>query len=377
MPWSTPTVSDRRTALIHAIRSAHRPVAVVCRDFGVSRKTAYKWLARHDAHPDTPPADRSRRPLTSPARTAADLTAAVLAVRDQFGWGPRKIVAYLRNHGRPTPPVRTAAAILRRHGRVRTPAPAPPADQRFERPEPNQLWQLDFKGFVWVGRQKVFPLTVLDDHSRYLLAARPCTDQTMATAWAGLWHVFGEVGLPDAVLCDNAFGTHNPGVPTVSWFEARLLRLGVRPVHGRPYHPQTQGKVERFHGTLVREVWPWVRRDTLDHFAADLTRWRTHVYNPVRPHEALGDHPPVTRWRPSRRPRPATPPAVEYPPGAVLRKVASTGDITWHCARLLVGGGLAGEWVRVDEADGELILRYADHEIRRVPLANLRVGGML
>src|SRR5262249_48341902 len=149
---------------------------------------------------------------------------------------------------RPAPPVRTAAAILSRHGRVTRARPEPPATQRFERPEPNQLWQLDFKGYLWVARRKVFPLTVLDDHSRYLLAARPCADQTMATAWEVLWGVFGEAGLPDALLCDNAFGTHNPGVPTLSWFEARLLRCGVRPIHGRPYHPQTQGKVERFHG---------------------------------------------------------------------------------------------------------------------------------
>ena len=199
----------------------------------------------------------------------------------------------------------------------------------------------------------------------------------MATAWRILWDLFGDVGLPDAVLCDNAFGTHNPGVPTVSWFEAQLLRLGVRPIHGRAYHPQTQGKVERFHGTLVREVWPTVRRDTLDHFTADLRRWRSEVYNAVRPHEALGDQPPVTRWQPSRRPRPATVPTVDYPAGAVLRKVAATGDITWHCARILVGAGLAGEWVQVEATDQELILRYAAHEIRRVALPVTHKKGML
>lgn len=241
---------------------------------------------------------------------------------------------------------------------------------------PNDLWQVDFKGLVRVGRQKVFPLTVLDDHSRYLLAADPCTDQTMATAWAVLWRVFGEVGLPAAVLCDNAFGTHNPGIPTVSWFDAQLLRVGVRPIHGRAYHPQTQGKVERFHGTLVREVWPTIRRDTLDHFAADLGRWRAEVYNPVRPHEALGDRPPATRWRASPRPRPATMPVVEYPPEAVVRKVTPTGDITWHCARILVGRGLVGEWVRVEEADGDVVVRYGDHPVRRVPVSALGCGGM-
>lgn len=377
MPWSTTPVSELRTALIHAVRTAGRPVAAVCRDFGVARKTAYKWLQRHDAQPQQPPYDRSRRPHRCPHRTAAALEAAVLAVRDRYGWGPRKIVAYLRNQQQAAPPIRTAAAILRRHGRIPVPTPQPQAVQRFERSTPNELWQLDFKGFLWVGRQKVYPLTILDDHSRYLLAAQPCTDLTMATAWTVLWRVFGEVGLPDALLCDNAFSSHSAGAPSVSWFEAQLLRVGVRPLHGRPYHPQTQGKVERFHGTLVREVWPWIRRDALEHFAADLGAWRVGVYNSVRPHEALGDRPPVSRWCPSRRPRPATLPAVTYPAGSVLRKVASTGDITWHCARVLVGRGLTGEWVRLEESASELVIRYSDHEIRRVALANLALGGML
>lgn len=377
MPWSATTVSELRTALIHAIRTAQRPVAEVCRQFGISRKTAYKWLQRYDAQPQQPLADRSRRPRASPDRTPAPLEDAVLAVRDRYGWGPRKIVAYLRDQHQPTLPVRTAAAILRRHGRMIAAVSQPQAVQRFERQTPNELWQLDFKGFLWVGRHKVYPLTILDDHSRYLLASQPCTDLTMVTAWEVLWDVFGAVGLPDAVLCDHAFSTHNPGIPSVSWFEARLLRLGVRPVHGRAYHPQTQGKVERFHGTLVREVWPWVRRDTLEHFTADLNHWRVGVYNTVRPHEALGDRPPLSRWRPSPRPRPASLPAVVYPAGARLRKVASAGDITWHCARVLVGRGLTGQWVQVEEADGELVIRYADQEIRRVPLANLGSGGML
>jgi transposase InsO family protein len=377
MPWSAPTVSELRTALVHAVRTANRSVTEVCRDFGVSRKTAYKWLARHDADPDDTLHDRSRRPHGSPERTPSPLEAAVLQVRDRHGWGPRKIVAYLHNHHQPAPPVRTAAAILRRHGRIAPPTPPTEARQRFERPQPNQLWQLDFKGYLWIARQKIHPLTVLDDHSRYLLAARPCTDLTMDTAWKILWQLFGDVGLPDAILCDNAFSTHNPGIPSVSWFDAQLMRLGIRPLHGRPYHPQTQGKVERIHGTFVRDLWPTIRRDCLAHFAADLTRWRREVYNTIRPHEALGDLPPISRWRPSPRLRPARLPTVAYPAGATLRKVAATGDITWHCVRILVGRGLTGEWVRLDPVDHDLVVRYADYEIRRLPLANLTVGGML
>jgi transposase len=112
MPWSTPTMSELRIALIHAVRTANRPVAQACRDFNVSRKTAYKWLARYDANPNQPPTNQSRRPHHSPTRTDDALEAAVLSVRDKYGWGPRKIVAYLRSKEQPTPPIRTAAAIL-------------------------------------------------------------------------------------------------------------------------------------------------------------------------------------------------------------------------------------------------------------------------
>ena len=377
MPWGTSTVSELRTALVHAVRTAKRPVAQAAREFGISRKTAYKWLALFDTQ--KPLAGRSRRPTRSPARTSDALEAAVLAVRDQYGWGARKIHAYLTNNQQPTPPIRTTAAILRRHQRITPPAATPPTDcQRFERGTPNELWQLDFKGWIEIERQKVSPLTILDDHSRFLLALRPCTDLTMLTAWNVLWDTFGEYGLPEAVLCDNAFGTPScPGTRGVSWFESRLLRLGIRPIHGRPYHPQTQGKVERLHGTLVREVYPRLDTRSQAAFTAGLDQWRQGVYNPLRPHEALGDQPPLTRWRPSSRPRPAELPEVTYPSGSVLRRVGSNGLFHYRSERILAGQGLAGESVRIEDADGCVVVFYAAKEIRRIPLDNLTRTGIL
>jgi len=376
MPWSTPVVSELRTAFVHAVRTAKRPVAQAARDFQISRKTAYKWLARFDQQQDL--ADRSRRPKTSPTRTATDLEAAVLGVRTTYGWGPRKIHAHLRNTNQAAPPVRTVAEILNRHGCVRpTPDPTPTEYQRFERPEPNDLWQLDFKGWVEIERLRVAPLTILDDHSRFLVALHVATNQTMATAWDILWAALGEYGMPRQVLCDNAFGSTVPHVPGVSWFESRLIRLGIRTLHGRPYHPQTQGKVERLHGTLVREVYPNIPRDTVANFTAALDHWRRAVYNPVRPHEALADQPPSTRWRPSPRPRPGQLPVVEYPPGSDLRTVGSSGDIRYRRARILAGRGIVGERVRVEETDGWVDVYYADQRIRRIALDLLTKQGML
>ena len=370
MPWKVDPVTEQRTALVHAVRVAGLPVAEAARRFGVSRRTAHKWLARFDADPAAPPADRSRRPHASPARTPADVEAAVLEARDRLGWGPRKLGAVLRAEGRPAPPARTIAAILRRHGRVAAAAPdAAPPPQRFQRDAPNDLWQLDFKGPVEVGRRRVCPLVVLDDHSRYCLALRPCADMTYATVQAVLWGLFGDVGMPEQLLCDNAFSARNTAVG-LSAFDAWLIRLGVRPVHGRPYHPQTQGKVERFNGTLERELWPTARRDTPEHFAADCERWRP-LYNAVRPHEALGDEPPALRWRPSPRPRPATLPEVAYPADAELRTVGHAGDIRWRRARVLVGQGLAGQRVQVVEHEHDIEVYYGPHRVRHVAAALL------
>jgi transposase InsO family protein len=376
MPWEVSPVSELRLAFVHQVLTLRRPVAAACRDFGISRTTAYKWLGRYRGDPGEPLADRSRRPHQSPRQTPAAVETAILDVRDRFGWGPRKIHAHLTAAGADLPSARTVANVLRRGGRV-GPPPAP-ADlpQRFERATPNELWQCDFKGRLEVERRRVYPFTALDDHSRFLLALRPCLDLSMATAWAALWDTFGEFGLPDALLCDNAFGSPATA-PGVSWFEARLLRLGIRPVHGRPYHPQTQGKIERLHGTLERELWPRARRDTLVHFTADLDAWRIEVYNPLRPHEALGDVPPLTRWRPSARRRPAQLPAVEYPAGSVLRKVSTVGDVRWRRYRILAGRGLVGEYVRVEEGTNEVALYYATTEIRRLRLSGPPRGPML
>ena len=387
MPWKVSPVPDLRLALRHAVRSAGRPVTDAAADFGVSRKTAHKWLARFDAAGPAPAdaagalADRSRRPLTSPATTAADAQAAVLAVRDRRGWGPRKIHFFLAAQAAAAavPPVRTVAAILKRHGRVGPPAPPAPDPQRFERPRTNDLWQVDFKGAVEVGhRTKLMPFTVLDDHSRYLLAFRPCPDVTMATAWSVLWDVMGTVGLPEQVLCDNAFATMGTASPAgVSWFESRLLRLGVGCSHGRPYHPQTQGKVERLHGSAARELIARdARRDTAEHFAADCDRWR-HAYNADRPHEAIGDVPPAARYRPSDRPRPAALPDPEYPAGSVLRVVSDSGQITVANHRILLGRGIAGDRVRVEDRGHELAVFYCQKQVRLLSRDQLVRGKVL
>ena len=386
MPWKVSPVHEVRFALVHAIRHLNLPVAAAARQFGVSRRVAYKWLARHDAQPDAMLCDRSRRPRASPTRTPGDVERHVLRVRDRFNWGPRKIHFYLlQQEPRDLPPehvpaIRTVADILRRHGRVAAvkDASASRADTRFERSTPNALWQLDFKGPVEVDRRKLMPLSIIDDHSRYCLAYQPCTDVTMDSAWNVLWQVFGDVGLPEQILADNGFNTMGTARPAgISAFDAKLVRLGIRPSHGRPYHPQTQGKVERLNGSSVRELIDFnARRDCHEHFEADCRTWRG-VYNTLRPHEALGDVPPVQRWRPSPRPRPPALPEVVYDPDAVLRSVSSTGVITFKGHRILCGRGIAQQQVQIQEQDHELIVRYATRIIRKLSTQTLRKDTVL
>lgn len=393
MPWKDYLVSQQRFALVHQILLGHRSLAQVAREFGVSRKTAYKWLARYRLDRDAELIDRSRRPRRSPARCADSIESAVLALRRQYNWGPRKIHRVLTDqapaqspaqspapshapsHDGDTllPSIRTMAAILKRRGCIDPPTSAstPVAAQSFERAAPNELWQLDHKGPIEVARQRVRPLTVLDDHSRYCLCFCPLGDVTIRSVWPVLWRLFDDVGLPESILCDNAFAGHIG----LSGFDAALVRLDVRPLHGRPYHPQTQGKVERLHGSVQRELIDFdARRDALDHFTEDCERWR-RTYNTLRPHEALDDQPPVLRWRPSARKRPATMPTeVTYAADAITRRVSFGGDFRYHNARIVVGRGLTGQTVRIEPREHDIAVFYSWKLLRIVP-NTLLAGG--
>lgn len=368
MPWKVATVSESRQALVRCVREGGVSVAEAARRFGVSRVCVYKWLTRQAGDPSGELVDRSRRPLASPARTCQEVEQRVLELRDAYRWGPRKVHAYLRREGLVgLPSRRTVANILARHGRVERVVDEPPSVQRFERPAPNDLWQVDHKGAVEVNRVDLLPFTVIDDHSRYCLAFEPLKDKTMLSCWNKvLWPLLGDVGMPRAILSDNAFNT--PGTPRpagLSWFDACLVRLGIDPIHGRPYHPQTQGKVEALHKSSVRELIRFnARRDDAQHFTQDCTRWR-HVYNTLRPHEALDDQPPVTRWTPSDRKRPNELPDPVYPAGATLRVTCKEGLVRWRGCRILVGRGISGLPVMIEESGQELTIRFC-HKLVRV-----------
>jgi transposase InsO family protein len=366
VPWDTEQPPHRERAdFLLLVRAGVCTFARACADFGVSRKTGYKWLARAAGSSPQPPRDRSRRPLSCPGKTPAAVERAVLDAHDRHPWGARKLHAFLCRGGGPVPSRGTVHNILARHGRAGAAAPkAPP--QRFERAAPNELWQMDYKGPLDGCPRPRYLLSVIDDHSRCLLALVLCPDMTMATAWAALWDVFGEAGLPLAILSDNGFAPRGPGGYGPSWLEARLQRLGIGHPHGRPYHPQTQGKVERYHRSLGREA---LRRLDLAQpdgaVQAGLDGWRAE-YNGVRPHEALGNATPASRWHASERSRPARVPPVTYPAGVAVRKVQGKGEISWRGYELSVGQGLTGEPVGVSEQASQITIWYGPRQLRVV-----------
>ncbi|MEX2372756.1 MAG: IS481 family transposase [Dehalococcoidia bacterium] len=327
MPWQEQSVMSEREAFVQAASEPAANRRALCRRFGISPQTGYRWLARVQAGGAL--ADRSRRPRSSPYQTPPEMELMVLALRAEHpAWGGRKISRRLRDLGvAGVPSPSTVTAVLRRHGLLDGPgAGEPRAFVRFEHERPNDLWQMDFKGHVACGAGRCHPLTVLDDHSRYSVALRACADERTATVRDALEGAFREHGLPARIAVDNGAPWGNgPGdryTPLVVW----MLRLGVPVSHSRPYHPQTLGKEERFHRTLKAEVLGTPLAD-LASAQVRFDGWRA-VYNHERPHEALADAVPATRYRPSERPYPTVLPPIEYPPGDLVRQVQSGGEVS-------------------------------------------------
>jgi transposase InsO family protein len=349
MPWEERTVVSERLEFVTLADQEGADVSALCGRFGISRKTGYKWLARYRAAGAAGLADRPRRPVGSPGRTPADVEAAVLALRDEHpAWGGRKLHHRLVALGLPDVPApSTITAILRRHGRLEAEeGAARRAFLRFERAAPNDLWQLDFMGDEALGDGRVHPLTVLDDHSRFAVLLAACANERQAVVVAALEAAFRRYGLPRAILSDNGSPWAPAGRPGITAIEAWLLRLGVAVTHGRAYHPQTQGKVERFHGTIAAEVFAHRALADLDDAQRHFDRFRA-AYNLERPHEALRYAVPASRYRPSPRPFPDPLPPVRYGPDDDVRVVTRHGSVSWRSRRRFVGRGLVGEPVAI------------------------------
>lgn len=342
----------------------------LCRRFGVSRQCGYVWLRRYREEGTAGLVDRSRRPLQSPNRTSLEVEAAVVAVRVEHPrWGGRKISRVLQRTGLvPAPAPSTVTGILRRYGLL-APSREPRAYRRFERDAPNELWQMDFKGWFRLSDgARCHPFGLLDDYSRFNLRLGACLNQRTGTVTEHLTAAFRVYGLPERILCDNGapWGntTGQPWTPLTVW----LLDLGVGVVHSRPYHPQTGGKEERFHLTLDWEVIStrpqWADQATVQ---AAFDQWR-NVYNHQRPHDSLNLEVPADRYQPSPRPYPRIIEPVDYPPGVIVRKVDANGRFSYRNQIHRISKAFAGRHIEIRPTtiDGCYHIHYRHHHIRTI-----------
>jgi transposase InsO family protein len=363
MPWDAMSTQDLRFEFVVEASREGANVRQLCRRFGVSPKTGYKWLERFRAAGKPGLADRGRRPLSCPRRSEAEIETAALAVRKAHpAWGGRKIRRVLAEQGVASPPApSTITAILRRNGvALGQFGGGAAAFQRFEREAPNDLWQMDFKGHVGLARGgRLHPLTVIDDHSRFAVVLKACADQRTETVQAALVEAFRRYGLPGTLITDNGSPWGDgPGSPFTP-LGVFLIDQGVRIAHSRPYHPQTMGKDERFHRTLKAEALSDPPFADLAEAASRLERWRA-IYNNERPHEALGLETPATRYRASPRDyREAVEPP-EYAPDDRVRKVQQNGWISFQGRSIRLPKAFRGCAValRPTERDGVFEVYY-------------------
>jgi len=381
MAWKEVSVMNQRLELVQLALAEDVNISQLCLRFGVSRQTAYKWIARFESGGKAALVDRSRRPASCPSRTDPAIENAAVKIRRQHPtWGGRKIRARLAHlaGGKSTvpaslpglPAISTFTGILRRHGLI---DPEKSAGHkpfvRFEREHPNELWQMDFKGWFLTNTGRCHPLTVLDDHSRFNLVLAACGDEKTSTVQQKLSAAFRLYGLPACILCDNGppfGGVWDHGLTPLSVW---LIRMGIRITHGRPYHPQTQGKEERFHRTLKADLLAGQTFNDLAHAQRRFNPFRQQ-YNFERPHEALDMATPGQRYTPSVRPFTATLPPVEYASGDLVRKVQHGGVIffkgkPWPVANCLHGQTVA---LRPTEIDGCFDIRFCAQKVAHLDL---------
>ena len=376
MPWKESTRMSGRSEFVAFGSLPDANLSELCRRFAISRKTGYKWLRRSALGLDV--RDRSRQPASSPRRTPPGLEAHIIAIRQRFPfYGGRKIRRVLLWEDVERPPAAsTITAILGRNGLLSPERRRTRDWQRFEHAAPNALWQMDFKGHFPLRKGRCHPLTILDDHSRFCLGLCACPDEQGVTVKSQLIPVFERYGLPERMLMDNGgpWGSSSQGVHTR--FTAWLIRLGITVSHGRPLHPQTQGKDERFHRTLKlevvgrRPVW----RD-LPAVQAAFDGWRPQ-YNFERPHEALGFEVPGSRYAPSLRAYPASLPAIDYDADFEVRLVHESGRVKLKKRRYFVGRAFAGEPVGLLQV-GETMwdVYYCHQRIARIDLTQPPAGS--
>ena len=363
MTWESKTVEDMRREFVEAAKSGEN-LSRLCREFGISRPTAYKWISRYDAH--EPLTDKSKSPHTLPNKTPDEIEQLILSVRDENpGWGGKTIHQVLLNQGyEGLPCSKTVSNILKRNSRISPEESLKHIPfKRFERDKCNQMWQTDFKGeFPTADGKYCFPLNIIDDHSRFLIKIAPHTD-TANVVLPAFENAFYEFGKPDSVLSDNGsqFSGFKHGY---TQFEKWLMNNNVLPIHCRIKHPQTQGKIERFHGTMKRELLNHKTFSDIEDANKELQEWRLK-YNNLRPHEALNMKTPAEVYSPSEKIYTGKIDKYEYDGQYHVIKVNSWGYLRFDKWQVYLSETMIGEYIefRPDPLGNSFIACYRNFKI--------------
>ena len=368
MAWRTMDLSEQRVRFVVAASRGGSSFSALCAEFRISRPTGYLWLDRYRSGGVASIAELSRRPASSPTRTSERIEQRVVQLRaERPDWGARKLAILLEREGILIPAA-TVHRILLRHGLVRAEDRHRQALKRFEREQPNQLWQMDFKSPKGWDKP-VGPLSVIDDASRYAIALEGTWTTCAEAVQERLTAAFIECGLPDAMLMDHGTPWWNTKAAG-GWSQLTvwLMKQDIQLHFCAIRHPQTQGKVERFHGALELArrrrglPSPELHQKWLDNFR--------HEYNHLRPHEALEMKTPASVWSKSQRPYQPDPPAWEYPAEAELHQLTAHGVLHLGGRRWPISRTLGGEQVQLIRIEHRIEVFYRHTLIREIDLAS-------
>lgn len=359
MPWKEMATMDQKIGFIHDFNKCIYSITELAEHYGISRKTAYKWIDRYLNDGATGLDERSRTPVHSPNKTPDELVGAILEVRAKHQtWGPKKLLNILHKRfpNEELPARSTVASILKKHGLVskrrRSQKRGHPGRPLTQMLAPNDTWTVDFKGqFRTLDGLYCYPLTIVDGFSRFLLACQGMDRITMAQTKEVFRRVFIEFGLPQIIRSDNGVPFASKALHRLTKLSVWWIKLDIMPELIEPASPQQNARHERMHRTLKAET----TLPRAGNLAAQQRRFNgfRHEYNDVRPHEGLNMATPASCYHPSPRPFPKTIPAFDYPAHFEVRRVSRNGGIRWHSNWLNVGQILAEEYVGFEEVDNE------------------------
>lgn len=385
MPFTELSIMSQRIEFCILASKTGSNMSDLCNRFKITRRTGYKWLERYMEEGLIGLEDKSRRPNSFPNQTPRPIDQYVVDLRENDPeWGAKKLHKIILNHKEQgmykfttVPCKATITKILKRNGLV-SPNRSKQSEgfERFEYDYPNELWQMDYKGyFKLLNKEICHPLTITDDHSRYNICLKACENQKEMTVKQSLISVFRKYGIPYKILTDNGspWGTKkngsDDGIRFYSALEKWLIQLNIKLIHGRPYHPQTQGKEERFHRTLKQELINYEQFRDHVHCQNRFDQWR-EKYNCIRPHEAINFKTPAEVYSPSNKVYPEKIKTYEYDCSDIKRKVQDKGVISFKNREIRVGKAFVSEYVALRKSQDNNIyeIYFCNQLLRTITL---------